>query len=1462
MPTPRRDDFRADVKAKLAQRVGYLCSYCQKATVGPRMGEEGALNLGTAAHIKAASPGGPRYDATQTPAERSHIDNGIWLCNNHAHMIDHDPKEYTVEVLQKWKAEGERRALEQLLSGTGPATVHAATPELIASLQGVAARLALPAAADLPTVKADALAAAQAHAETFEATRRWPRHAVSLSLALDDSDIAHGPVSLERLPQVLMAARKMALFSAPGTGKSTTMVQLAKLMTGDAPVPLLVPLGEWAETGADLLTWIAARHAFGTVTVKHLQFLAFHGEVALLLDGWNEVPPAARRRLITEVQALEREYPLLHLVMSSRRQAIDVPFAGQRFSVLPLSLSQQTEIARAVNGESGASVVDAAWRAPGLSELVSVPLYLWSLLDITDGGALPANKEELLRRMVATHEADPTRAELFHRELADHQQGYLRALASAAQQAETTSLKEDAALKVVGAVNVQLRDAGLVVTPPNAAAVLDTLVAAHVLVREGGPVYAFQHQQIQEWFASLDLEDELRAAAGTLNLQHPLVSGKLDDYFWGEAFLFACERMSRANDSGAQAVAELIDLLLKIDPLFAATLINRSAPAVWDRVSAAVSAFARAWHKPGVPDRAVGFMVATGRPEFGDVVWALVSSTDQHVQSESLRLVRRFNPAAIAEPLFRDYGGLADDVREGLAAGLAFDGDRAGIDAALQLALTEKNTAIRYRVFGGLSFRGATGQADELLRQSGDALADEVARRGYVDGIGDEAILADIMERKRRLVAVNPKPENRLGRALHDLPDAEIPAVIEETLADAGFSFRDHGASVMHEVAGRFPELVGAALKRRAERKQTLPSAPSEYMAVVEPTYEAPISDLVLRGEPDDHARAAAYLAGPATVKALVERYLAAGAKYRADGDRAAYEPVRTLSDLLAQTRASVLFDVVIGYGDNLAPDVINDLAGLISGHGRPAGEEQLALPEELRRTTANRLVAWARRVLHGGADRSVMGKLTWAMRRLPEVSQVAVLADMLAADLRIRSEAAEAFAADRSDRQALQVLRTSHNWDYRNALVKAGGAEAEAVLTAFVDDDEFGVDAAIGLQLIWQRTNEPARDDRFQQWPEFDRVAANRARDQRAVAPAAAIFAAAERAAGQGDPTATARAIRLAGAGVLLPHSDQKALLEKLMAAEADSWGKLELAQRIVVSGVVLSADLALAALRQAIELHGEGNWIDENELGVLIHWLELLPMTDRPDSLFEGIDLVFRRFKAGEWRLRDILRPLAFVDEQLRVDLLRRLVGRFPELTGQHEFYRTLSVVGAQTLDLLTDIAAGRLGKGNMRNATRHDYARQLYNGLTPELRGSLPGRFAEARDDGGKVFLGQILAESEDLDAILMLMADPAGRKIMGSPYRISQDLIYTRQPLDEHGTSYALVARDVARLRAGLFDPTAAADQRVAAFAAACLTEVDATRDREDSLGTGNRHPRLASGRAWPDVSSVTSAVASG
>ena len=105
----------------------------------------------------------------------------------------------------------------------------------------------------------------------------------------------------------------------------------------------------------------------------------------------------------------------------------------------------------------------------------------------------------------------------------------------------------------------------------------------------------------------------------------------------------------------------------------------------------------------------------------------------------------------LGEHLGRDYASLPEKSRETLAAELAFHGDRAGIDAALALALSEPSTDIRYRLFEGLAFRAATRQLEVLLSDSGDKLAEAVAQRGHLDGIRDKALLDDLIQRKRAL---------------------------------------------------------------------------------------------------------------------------------------------------------------------------------------------------------------------------------------------------------------------------------------------------------------------------------------------------------------------------------------------------------------------------------------------------------------------------------------------------------------------------------------------------------------------------------------------------------------------------------------------------------------------------------------------------------------------------------------
>ncbi len=72
------------------------------------------MNIGVASHITAASPGGPRFDPSLTQFERSSTDNGIWLCQSCAKLIDSDTTVHTVSALAEWKVSAEQRTTREL----------------------------------------------------------------------------------------------------------------------------------------------------------------------------------------------------------------------------------------------------------------------------------------------------------------------------------------------------------------------------------------------------------------------------------------------------------------------------------------------------------------------------------------------------------------------------------------------------------------------------------------------------------------------------------------------------------------------------------------------------------------------------------------------------------------------------------------------------------------------------------------------------------------------------------------------------------------------------------------------------------------------------------------------------------------------------------------------------------------------------------------------------------------------------------------------------------------------------------------------------------------------------------------------------------------------------------------------------------------------------------------------------
>jgi len=138
----RDDDFPMPVKELLAKRVAQRCSNpgCGHPTSGPQADPSKAVNVGVASHITAASPCGPRYDPTMAPAHRRSADNGIWLCQTCAKLVDNDELRYPVMKVREWRAHAEAMAARDLArrGGAPPekfARLERLMPELLAEMR-------------------------------------------------------------------------------------------------------------------------------------------------------------------------------------------------------------------------------------------------------------------------------------------------------------------------------------------------------------------------------------------------------------------------------------------------------------------------------------------------------------------------------------------------------------------------------------------------------------------------------------------------------------------------------------------------------------------------------------------------------------------------------------------------------------------------------------------------------------------------------------------------------------------------------------------------------------------------------------------------------------------------------------------------------------------------------------------------------------------------------------------------------------------------------------------------------------------------------------------------------------------------------------------------------------------------------------------------------------------------------
>lgn len=1441
-----------------------------RPTSGAALGDsDKVVIVGVAAHIKAAAPGGPRYDPLQTTDERRHSSNGIWLCTTHAKQIDDDPAHFTVEKIKGWKQGAEQRSALAILTLRKPdATVEQSAAEQTAN--GLAQRLGLPLQDDVLTVTARLRQAAARDLAAFVEALKSPADAIPLSLRLIESQQITS-FQAAGLAAAIRTFNEIVVVAAPGTGKTTTLLQVAHSVTANEQlVATFIPLSEWSTQTHSLLQSVVQRAAFAGEREEHLKLLADAGRLVLVMDGWNELDTASRKRLRAEIQGMQRDYPNLGIVMSTRIRALDVPISGPVVEIEPLSEAQQLVIARTYRGDAGEGILDQAWRTRGLRDLVAIPLYLTKLLSDTPGASLPTTKEEVLRLFVTDIDRNANKREAlaavafgFHAEM-------LSAIATDATLAGNVSVSDHLARSLISKVTGRLVSEGQISSAPQPDAILTALVSYHLLVRTTTGI-EFQHQQFQEWFASHEVETlMLTAAAGDEAARQHLRAAIVNAYAWEEAVLFACERASRSGADAVSAAANMVLDALEIDPMLAAEAIYRSSEALWSSVKDQVVAFSAQWHTPTEIDRAVRFMIKTGRSEFAETIWSFIADPNDQVYLEALRAGGRFRPPVLGGDAAERIARLAPTHRSHVLSELVMYGGIEGIETATSIAVLDGDTEVKVTVAEALHFRQANRQMQRLLTDASSEVWQALARKGY----GEESLEPEFAERLRqeagRLVEAEQNPPRKLHVLLRNTDNRQSTAAeVQFLIETADFSDKEsRGGDAIYEASRLFPDEVRNALIGRLERRLPFPYHAESLLKDTGVLIDGgPIAELALTSGIDRQlANGAAGLLGPNTTGRLIDALFVIREQINPSSTQVERDEYHRILGLISLTPVESFAAAALSRASTSDPKEIEELAGLIARHGEIGDRGRILLGKGSRQAMIAVVGKWVDTLLaHEGTRRRTLGEVARVIERLSAPELAEPLTRMLARDLtqwrQQRQEQAEARARGRHD----GASEAYHSWtlQYGRAYAAIGDDQATATLRSYLLDaghGGFGLDAAQALRAIWQRQQGIKNYGPFRGPPEFADVRARRAERQASAntltSPfAEAIFAAVDQLLQrEQDDEAQAHALKLAAIGLGMPYGDKRTAIDRLLHLAQPYSAKLGLFTALVSAGELIEAGLVVNCINALLEDAKTKPWLLQENQGTIDRWLLLLPFTGRPETTLEVLALLHPHSRLP-WRLRPVLSALGFAPSEAAEQVLLGLAQQDERFLEDHDWFAALEKRGTlSSLRILLDLVCQDAAKERHGAPDTRTFGRRLAAGIQahPEFRADVYARLATNLSPQARAIVEYTVAEVPDEAGVMLLVGRHAsdGRAFSGVLSSAIEHLVVEQRPSSDWVGAYEQISTPAPSLRKHLFKIALASTGHETRLASACLVHIDELRDRHGVASGEPRHPDIDSGAPWP------------
>jgi hypothetical protein len=405
-----------------------------------------------------------------------------------------------------------------------------------------------------------------------------------------------------------------------------------------------------------------------------------------------------------------------------------------------------------------------------------------------------------------------------------------------------------------------------------------------------------------------------------------------------------------------------------------------------------------------------------------------------------------------------------------------------------------------------------------------------------------------------------------------------------------------------------------------------------------------------------------------------------------------------------------------------------------------------------------------------------------------------------------------------------------------------------------------FGVTAAWVLKDLWDREQNSPRDKTLLIRSDFVDVNAQRSRRQkgriesspRADAILSVVNELLKPDAGE---EAHRHAIALASVAFLMPSGNKEALIDSLLQLPGPWAWKQGLLKVLVVAGEIISADMIVAGINELLEEAKSKRWLLDENSGQLDGWLVLLPFSDRPKAILDVINSLEPGLREP-WRLRRVLSALGHAPSPQAEEILAELAQRDARFLAEYEWLNAL--------DNCETLVAGRILLGLIRNGAFAAHGRpdawalskKLASSIQshPELRKEVYEQYSALPRGAGKEIVARAIAESPDIDGIMLLVRDYGGQKT-----NIRQTVLYealrhslTGQRASPHFRGMQeIFGIPSPELRKKLF---ALVPERgsLSELAIDCLNAIDDIREHYGEAESEPRHPDITTGRPWPII----------